>query len=410
MAKKRASKPAAKPAAKPAKKTAARQVTIKEIEDSSLFADQSDLNEASPEESNEKRDVEKTVSEPSNGVNLAEPEAEDGKIVEDRVLIPPKEPEEDLASLPVKDNSEEQEIRENSPQVELTASSIPLPEKDEESSGDDVHRSEQIQEHVESSLSEPSSTGEKPVESPVPDSLAVEKSDGERPSPQPENIEIGPRPKEETGTGGGLELDDESLFESKADLEEIFSAMEDVKKDEAKAIASAVAAIESGQDAASALKDLSSDVADKIQKQLDERSLEEEQVFVTEDDFIQHARNSLSKTWYHCIYFLAFNSESGTATKKVLYDALKDVLSKSPVDSVPEHMFNFGLSALVKVMLYDKPIVSFKRGGEFSLETNRKKLQELLLAAGMPMSRRPVVTKKMEKKMISDFFENEKLF
>ena len=186
--------------------------------------------------------------------------------------------------------------------------------------------------------------------------------------------------------------------------------MEDVKKDEAKTIASAVMAIESGQDAKKALENISSDVAEKIQKQLDERSAEEQQTFVTEDDFVKHAANSLSKTWYHCLYFLAFKSEEGIATKKVLYDALKDVLSKSPVDSLPEHMFNFGLGVLVKVQLYEKPVVAFKRGGEFRLEVNRKKLQELLLKAGRPLSRRPIVTKKEEKKMISDFFEPGKLF
>ncbi|MBN2150972.1 MAG: hypothetical protein JW839_05990 [Candidatus Lokiarchaeota archaeon] len=197
--------------------------------------------------------------------------------------------------------------------------------------------------------------------------------------------------------------DDFSIFDSQADLEEIFGAMEEVKKEEADAIASAVQAIESGQDTATALQSLSSDVAEKIQKQLEERAAEEEH-FVTEEEFVKHASTSAAKTWYHCLYFLAFKSESGTASKKVLYDALKEPLSKSPVDVLPEHMFNFGLSTLIKIQLYEKPIVLFKRGGEFKLDVNRKKLQELLIQIGPPLSKRPVVTRKEEKKMIDEFF------
>jgi hypothetical protein len=181
--------------------------------------------------------------------------------------------------------------------------------------------------------------------------------------------------------------DDFSIFDSQADLEEIFSAM-----------------------ATTALQSVSTEVAKRIQKQLDERSAAEEAHFVTEEEFVSHAKASLSKTWYHCLYFLTYKSEAGIASKKVMYDALKEPLSKSPVDMLPEHMFNFGLSTLIKVQLYEKPVVSFKRGGEFRLEVKRKKMQDLLQQVGPPMSKRPVVTMKQEKKFISDFFSNDKLF
>jgi hypothetical protein len=90
--------------------------------------------------------------------------------------------------------------------------------------------------------------------------------------------------------------DDFSMFDSQADLEEIFSAMEDVKKDEANAIATAVQALESGQDAATALQSVSTEVAEKIQKQLEERTAAEEEHFVTEEEFVSHAKSSVSKT------------------------------------------------------------------------------------------------------------------
>lgn len=400
MAKKRAMKPSAKPAARSAKKAMAPPVTMKDVEDSSIFT--------SPEEPG--RIASEEVPESDTSVENEKLEIELEKNDEDRDLQPEKGFTEDhsiQSSEPEREVEEAREkIPEPEPETETKPSSLPLPEEISESEVPGTENLIQRSDLGEQGTPVPPVLDKKSVE-PLPSgSITEELGTGEKSSTQPSVMQE----KDQKSPAGGVDLDDESIFESSADLEEIFSAMEDVKKDEAKAIVSAVAAIESGQDAQSALKDLSSDVAEKIQKQLEERSMEEEQKFVTEEDFIQKARNSLSKTWYHCIYFLAFNSESGTATKKVMYDALKDVLSKSPVDSIPEHMFNFGLSALVKVMLYDKPVISFKRGGEFTLEVNRKKLQELLLTAGMPMSRRPVVTKKEEKKMISDFFESDKLF
>jgi hypothetical protein len=199
-------------------------------------------------------------------------------------------------------------------------------------------------------------------------------------------------------------IEGDSIFDSSADLEDILSAMEDVKQDEAESIAKAVKAIELGETGASEmLAGMSTDIQDKIQKTLDQRSLEQKQDFVTEEDFVAMASTKTDRTWYHCLFYLAFNSEDGSAGKKILYDALKNDLSKSPVDPLPEHMFNFGLSSLVKVQLYDKPLVGFKKS-TFTLQFDRKKLQELLLQIGRPLSKRPIITKKEEQKMIEDFF------
>ena len=205
----------------------------------------------------------------------------------------------------------------------------------------------------------------------------------------------------------GSNEDEGSIFDSEGDLEEILSAMEEVEKEEKKTVAETIAAIESGeQDREEVLADISDELASKIKDELDQREDEEEENFVTEEDFITHSQKSLSKTWYHALYFLAFNSEDGEATKKVLYEALKEVLSKSPIDPIPEHMFNFGLSPLLNIQLYEKPVVSFKRGN-FKLNFGRKKLQEILLKVGRPLSKRPVITKKEQKKMISDFLKDD---
>jgi hypothetical protein len=398
-----AKKQAAKPPAKPANRAAAPPVTIKDIEESSLFDDAEPHEKVVSEPIPEKQDVGNEQEKPSNQDAEVEPAADNEK-----TEPVPAEPAVEQTTLPERPLQSDGETSATISQDEGKPPVSSQPEKIVDQKDETVAVMETVSDDAKPPEAETSLLTETPMKTPstTEPPVALEQVDS---SPVPETKEDLLQHPVPINIASGMDLDDESIFESKADLEEIFSAMADVKKGEAKAIASAVAAIESGQDAASALKDLSSDVADKIQKQLEERSLAEEVVFVTEEDFIQHARNSLSKTWYHCIYFLAFKSESGTATKKVMYDALKEILSKSPVDPVPEHMFNFGLSALVKVMLYDKPVVSFKKG-EFALETNRKKLQELLLTAGRPMSRRPVVTRKEEKKMISDFFDTDKLF
>ncbi|MHA1680521.1 MAG: hypothetical protein ACTSUE_05895 [Promethearchaeota archaeon] len=199
--------------------------------------------------------------------------------------------------------------------------------------------------------------------------------------------------------------EDESIFDSEGDLEEIFSAMSDVKKDEEKILKSALEAIESGEAVMEEqLGNMSAELAEKIQSELKAREAEDEENFVTEEEFINQHKDDLEKIWYHCLFFLAFKSEDGKATKHGLYESLKDVVSKSPIDPLPEHMFNFGLSSLIKIQLYEKPIVSFDSSG-FSLQIDKKMLQDLLLKIGRPLSRRPVITQEEEKKMFQDFLD-----
>ncbi|MBD3186894.1 hypothetical protein GF325_08720 [Candidatus Bathyarchaeota archaeon] len=203
--------------------------------------------------------------------------------------------------------------------------------------------------------------------------------------------------------------DGESLFDSEDDLQEIFSAMNEVREDEEKLIQDTVEKIESGQsEMEEQLGQISEDLADKIQMELQARGVEQQENFVTEEQFIKDHKNDLEKIWYHCLFFLVFNSEDGTATKKGLYESLKFTVSKSPIDPIQEHMFNFGLSALIKIQLYDKAIVSFK-GGTFTLQVDRKKMQELLLAVGRPLSKRPVITEEEEQDMFDKFFNTDEL-
>ncbi|MHA1369666.1 MAG: hypothetical protein ACTSWN_13785 [Promethearchaeota archaeon] len=208
-------------------------------------------------------------------------------------------------------------------------------------------------------------------------------------------------------TGSDVLLDEEEVFDSEEEISEILAAIESTKKEEEKIIEKTIEKIEKGEVSADEqLESLPEHLKQKIQEQLEDVLFEEEKIFVSEEDFIKKNKDAISKIWFHCLYFLAFKSEDGKATKEVLYEALKYDVSKSPIDPLPEHMFNFGLSALVKIYLYDKPIVGFERG-VFSLQVNRQKLQELLLKIGRPLSRRPVITKEEEKKMISDFFSDE---
>lgn len=207
---------------------------------------------------------------------------------------------------------------------------------------------------------------------------------------------------------GHEESFNDSVFEFEGDLEEIMQAMSEVEDQTEALTQEALDAIESGS---MSLEDMeiSDELAQKIQEQMEQKEEEADKIFVSEEEFIKKNQNALSKIWYHALYHLVFKTEDGKASKRGLYESLKDVVSKSPIDPMPEHMFQFGLSALIKVMLYDKPVCTFEKG-DFLLQVDKKKMQELLVKIGRPLSRRPVITKKEEKEMFSEFFKGDDLF
>ena len=107
------------------------------------------------------------------------------------------------------------------------------------------------------------------------------------------------------------------------------------------------------------------------------------------------------------MYYLLFNIEDHIASKALLFDVLKEVTSKSPIDPIPEHQFYFGLGYVLRLTLNNKQVVRFLRDGKFKINVNVDKLKEILEEAGEPISTRPIIKEEEKKRMFKDFLDEE---
>ncbi|GAG56775.1 unnamed protein product, partial [marine sediment metagenome] len=124
---------------------------------------------------------------------------------------------------------------------------------------------------------------------------------------------------------------------------------------------------------------------------------------ITPEKFLDYIKNRRDKIWYHALHYLVFNIEDHIASKALLFDVLKEVTSKSPIDPIPEHKFYFGLGYILRLNLNDKRIVRFFRNGKFKINTKVEILKEILEEAGEPISTRPIIKEEEKKKMFKDF-------
>ena len=102
-----------------------------------------------------------------------------------------------------------------------------------------------------------------------------------------------------------------------------------------------------------------------------------------------------------------FNTEDYIASKELLYEMLKEVTSKSPIDPIPEHQFYFGLGYLLKLSLNDKKVIRYLKGGKFKINVGVKELQDIFIQSGEPISNRPIIKEEEKKKMFKDFLEED---
>ncbi|MFX1326440.1 MAG: hypothetical protein ACFE8N_15930, partial [Promethearchaeota archaeon] len=149
-------------------------------------------------------------------------------------------------------------------------------------------------------------------------------------------------------------------------------------------------------------QEVSKELEERIKQELLKRKETEEEI-VTPEKFLDYIKNKRDRIWYHALYYLVFNVEDNIASKMLLYEVLKDVTSKSPIDPIPEHQFYFGLGYLLRLNYNDKQVVRFLKDGKFKINVNVEKLKELLDIAGEPISTRPVIPKEEKKKMFKDF-------
>ena len=189
---------------------------------------------------------------------------------------------------------------------------------------------------------------------------------------------------------------DEIDFEELKDMQ---NAIESVKQDEIQGIAEGETEIQPTQG-------VSRELEERIKQELLKRKEIEEEI-ITPEKFLDYIKNKRDKIWYHALYYIVFNVEDHIASKMLLYDVLKEVTSKSPIDPIPEHQFYFGLGYILRLNFNNKQVVRFLKDGKFKINVNVNNLKEMLEIAGEPISTRPVIKEEEKKKMFKDFLKED---
>jgi hypothetical protein len=184
------------------------------------------------------------------------------------------------------------------------------------------------------------------------------------------------------------------------ELQEMQKAIESVKQEE---IQEAGANI--NQMAGTDL--ISSDLEERIKQELLERKQEAEKEVITPEIFIERTKDKRDKIWYQALYYLVYEAEDHIASKTLLYEMLKEVTSKSPIDPIPENQFYFGLGYILRLSLNEKKVVKYIKGGKFKVNIAEKGIKDILDELGEPISRRPILTDDEKKKMYEEFLSDD---
>jgi hypothetical protein len=156
-----------------------------------------------------------------------------------------------------------------------------------------------------------------------------------------------------------------------------------------------------------AAQEVSKDLEERIKQELSKRKELEEKEIITPDKFLEYVKSKRDKIWYHALYYLVFNVEDYIASKTLLYDVLKEVTSKSPIDPIPEHQFYFGLGYILRLELNTRQVVKFQRDGKLKINVNIETLKNILEETGEPISTRPIIKEEEKKRMFKNFLDED---
>jgi len=152
---------------------------------------------------------------------------------------------------------------------------------------------------------------------------------------------------------------------------------------------------------------LSAELEERIRLELEKRKEEEEEAVVTPEQFLEYIKVKRDKIWYHSLWYIVFEVDDHIASKSLLYDVLKEVTSRSPIDPIQKHKFYFGLGYILRLSINKKQVIRFITGGKFKVNVNIDNLKQLLEEAGEPISTRPVLKEEEKQKMYSDFLKDD---
>jgi len=180
------------------------------------------------------------------------------------------------------------------------------------------------------------------------------------------------------------------------ELKEMQEAMETVKREETQITSE-------DEFPSQSTGEISSELEERIKQELLQRKEEKKKEIVTPEKLLEYTKNKRDKIWYHALHYLIYQAEDHVASKEMLYEMLKEVTSKSPIDPIPEHQFYFGLGFILRLTLNEKQIVRFFSRGKFKINVAIKGLKEILDEVGEPISTRPILKEEEKQKMYKDF-------
>lgn len=225
--------------------------------------------------------------------------------------------------------------------------------------------------------------------------------------------EISEDQTEEAAVSEEISIEDSELkayLDEREQLSQDFTDIQELDLDELRDMKEAIATIKSETEKVDSIEKpkhpISEGLEQKIRLELEKRKEIQKKKEVTVEDFQNYIKDKREKIWYHSLYHLVLGTEDHSALKEELYDILKETTSKSPFDDIPQQQFYFGLGYLLRLKLYDKDIIRYK-GGKFKINVNVDTLKRILEENGEPISRRPIIPKDEQDKMISDFLKDD---
>ncbi|MHA1104751.1 MAG: hypothetical protein ACTSPN_03420 [Promethearchaeota archaeon] len=230
-----------------------------------------------------------------------------------------------------------------------------------------------------------------------------------------EDIPIESISEDTTEESQELTIEQERYSAEKESLLTDFSDLDEIGFDELKEMQEAMKSVRR-EDASPQLEQdismpstpgISSELEKRIKQELFERKKEVVKEIITPEKFIERASNKRDKIWYHALHYIVYQSEDHIASKQLLYEMLKEVTSKSPIDPILEHQFYFGLGYILRLTLNEKQIVRYMRGSKFKINVSVKGLKDILDQVGEPISTRPVIKEEEKKQMFEDFLKDD---
>jgi len=218
---------------------------------------------------------------------------------------------------------------------------------------------------------------------------------------------------EEAAVSEEISIEDSEVMaylKEREQLSQDFTDIQELDLDELRDMKEAITTIKSETEKVDSVEKpehhISEGLEQKIRLELEKRKEIQKKKEVTVEDFQNYIKDKREKIWYHSLYHLVFGTEDHSVLKEGLYDILKETTSKSPFDDIPQQQFYFGLGYLLRLKLYDKDIIRYKKG-KFKINVNVDTLKIILEENGEPISRRPIIPKDEQEKMISDFLKDD---